>query len=781
MTQLRKTVDLTDHDEERQIATGALLVPDRIDSQGDYFEPATIERIAHDYMRRLQAGEATLKLMHAVDAAEKLSLVENRVLDEPETIGETEHAAGTWIVSVKVADPDVWQLLKDGVLGGFSIGGDNVDGETLPPEEVPDEIERSDEWPADAPVQRIDDVRINEFSAVDRPAVAPAQVEVLKADLEKEHTDALEAGGEACIQALVERGHDRTDAERLCAAIHKQELPQPVKDCKDSVLEDNPGMSESEAIAICRDQLGMAADALKQEDVDTTPPQDVRDAAQTALDTRDDPEVDVSGCGTQTGWTRANQLASGESLSEETINRIVSFLSRHLAQAPDDLSTLDRDSCQRVMIQAWGGRPGLRWAESVQEQLANLHGLGVEAYRRAWAAKFEDDHVMTSKGETTVTKQEYNQGDWVVWEQADGDTRGRVVRSITAEGETFGDSEYTGDANVPQADEDDPVYLIELWDGFGDDASARESNQSGPDTVHVVHLESRMTEVEDPRDREAAAAGLLERAKSLLTPGSTDDAGDSAEDSEDIDMEKVGRTLSRANVAEAKAVHDAAATMLEREGTPDHTGARTYSADPDDEFEMGEHYQKMLRKQDIPMPGQAQLLYPDRDTAMTVAEDMGLTGVHEHDFDGETFFMPGESHDEFRDAVGDMGQATHGDEEETSANEPAGSGVDTDTTPDDKMTDDTEKTSDEPPAWADALTEKVEAIEARVDEIDDDAEKMADAPEWAQDLAEKVSDLDERVDKMATKTADTEQVGGAEKSAETTDEASAFKAALGGN
>ena len=759
MTQLRKTVDLTDHDEERQIATGALLVPNRIDSQGDYFEPATIERIAHDYMRRLQSpdGDATLKLMHAVDAADKLSLVENRVLDESETVGETEHDAGTWIVSVKAEDADVWQLLKSGVLGGFSIGGDSVEGVEQSPEDVPDDIERSAEWPADAPVQRIDDVRINEFSAVDRPAVAPAQVEVLKADLEKEHTDALAEGGEACIEALEERGHDRADAERLCQAMHKadgkQDLPPEVADCKDSVLADNPGMSESEAIAICRDQLGMAANALKQEDVDTTPPQDVRDAAQTALDTRDDPDVDVSGCGTQTGWTRANQLASGESLSEETINRMVSFLSRHLAQAPDDLSTLDRDSCQRVMVQAWGGRPGLRWAESMQEQLANLHGLGVGAYRRAWAAKFKNGHVMTSKGETTVTKQEYNQGDWVVWEQADGDTRGRVVRSITAEGETFDDSEYTGDANVPQADEDDPVYLIEVWDGFGDDASARESNQSGPDTVHVVHLESRMTEVEDPRDREAAAAGLLERAKSLLTPGSTDDAGNSAEDSEDIDMEKVGRTLSRANEREAKAAHDAAATMLERASCPDHSSARTYTADPDDEFEMGEHYEKMLAKQDIPMPGEAQLLYGDEDTAMSVAEEMGLDGIHEHTLDGETFFMPGSSHAEFEETMGGMGQGGHDDDHEQGEHE-----------------DDKAQTSDEPAesgagAGADADTDTDTDTDTETKMSDEKLDTIIDK---LNDLDERVDEIDERVDKVAGKTADSDQVeGGTE--AETTE------------
>ena len=54
---LRKTVDLTDDvDDEQQIATGALLVPNRVDTQGDFFRPEAIRAIAHDHIYRLQRG-----------------------------------------------------------------------------------------------------------------------------------------------------------------------------------------------------------------------------------------------------------------------------------------------------------------------------------------------------------------------------------------------------------------------------------------------------------------------------------------------------------------------------------------------------------------------------------------------------------------------------------------------------------------------------------------------------------------------------------------------------
>ena len=119
---------------------------------------------------------------------------------------------------------------------------------------------------------------------------------------------------------------------------------------------------------------------------------------------------------------------------------------------------------------------------------------------------------------------------------------------------------------------------------------------------------------------------------------------------------------------------------------------------------------------------------------------------------------------------GDKGQ--HSDDK-PDKNAPGGD------TPDDDMTDDINDK-------VDALEEKLDTLSEKLDEEDDtEAEKEDEQDDELSEkldaIAEKVSDLDERVDKMATKTADTEQVGGAEKSAETTDEASAFKAALGGN
>ena len=364
-----KTVETIAKNDDEQVAISAVLVPDEVDRQLDF--------LREEGVRNLYNPDADIGVMHAVfnnDAASS----EHRILDGPETIGGEEYAAGTWIERREYQDDELWQLVEDGILEGRSIGGELDETREYAPGEVPDDVAFPANVPSDRGATEIVDGSVSEVSDVDVPAVPNAEHAVVKTDLGKDVLD--EAATEAeFIQAMSQRGHSEDEARRLWDYMQsagksdatKQELDPDVHECKESVLEDNPDMSESEAIAICRDQLGMSADKLAAEDVDTTPPEDVQAAAQAALDVRDDPDVDVSDCGTQTGWTRANQLANGESVSEETINRMVSFLSRHLAQAPDDLSTLERDSCQRVMIQAWGGRPGLRWAESVQEQLEN--------------------------------------------------------------------------------------------------------------------------------------------------------------------------------------------------------------------------------------------------------------------------------------------------------------------------------------------------------------------------------------------------------------------------
>lgn len=69
-------------------------------------------------------------------------------------------------------------------------------------------------------------------------------------------------------------------------------------------------------------------------------------------------------CGTAVGKARANQLANGENISEDTISRMASF-ERHRQNSQKDLG----DGCGRLMWLAWGGDAGIEWASRKLKQI----------------------------------------------------------------------------------------------------------------------------------------------------------------------------------------------------------------------------------------------------------------------------------------------------------------------------------------------------------------------------------------------------------------------------
>jgi hypothetical protein len=73
-------------------------------------------------------------------------------------------------------------------------------------------------------------------------------------------------------------------------------------------------------------------------------------------------------CATQVGKVRAQQLAQGEAVSLETVKRMYSYLSR--AETYYDES--DTEACGTISYLLWGGKAGLRWAESKLKELGEL-------------------------------------------------------------------------------------------------------------------------------------------------------------------------------------------------------------------------------------------------------------------------------------------------------------------------------------------------------------------------------------------------------------------------
>jgi ATP-dependent Clp protease protease subunit len=92
---------------------------------------------------------------------------------------------------------------------------------------------------------------------------------------------------------------------------------------------------------------------------------DYPDAAKNNARRALDHKKNGSDCGTRVGWLRANQIANGEGLSEDTVQRTYSFLSR--AEVYDQGKYFDKDGkeiCGSIMFDAWGGSAMKDWAEA---------------------------------------------------------------------------------------------------------------------------------------------------------------------------------------------------------------------------------------------------------------------------------------------------------------------------------------------------------------------------------------------------------------------------------
>ena len=115
-------------------------------------------------------------------------------------------------------------------------------------------------------------------------------------------------------------------------------------------------------------------------------------------------------CGTPVGKARANQLANGENISEETIARMASF-ERQRENSNKELG----DGCGRLMWLAWGGDAGVEWASRKLKQIRNEElAEGQTHYTidgKIWRGETHKDaqgRLMTGKVHTADSKPLYH-------------------------------------------------------------------------------------------------------------------------------------------------------------------------------------------------------------------------------------------------------------------------------------------------------------------------------------------------------------------------------------
>jgi hypothetical protein len=95
-----------------------------------------------------------------------------------------------------------------------------------------------------------------------------------------------------------------------------------------------------------------------------SPPAGARSAARRAIKFKEDGKA--KGAGTAVGWTRAGQLARGETISLSTVKRMFSYFSRHeVDKKGKDWGNSANPSNGYIMWLAWGGDAGFSWSRGI--------------------------------------------------------------------------------------------------------------------------------------------------------------------------------------------------------------------------------------------------------------------------------------------------------------------------------------------------------------------------------------------------------------------------------
>jgi len=306
---------LKEVDSEKRILMGAALVPNKqIYRRNDktdeeyyiYFSEDTVRKASELFFKKSNHQNATLEHSENVEGTTIVEswIVENSKQDKSAIYG-MDMPVGTWMVSMKIDNDEIYEKAKKGEVKGFSIEGYFAD----------------------------------------------------KYDLNTETLEDLE---------------ERFTVEELKELLSKEEL-ESYSDYPESVSNNaKKGIDLNKAVG--------------------------------------------NKCATQVGKVRAQQLANGEPVSEKTVKRMYSYLSR--AEVYYDQG--DKESCGYISYLLWGGKSAKNWAESKlkqieREDLASMvidEDFAIIDDRLAYATEDKAKEMAKDLGVEGVHEHEYEGKTW---------------------------------------------------------------------------------------------------------------------------------------------------------------------------------------------------------------------------------------------------------------------------------------------------------------------------------------------------------------------------------
>jgi len=98
-------------DDSTHYITGIVYEPLVEDAQGNYMRAEEIRKVAHWFAKN---GDK-VDIQHSFEAVEGVTVVENYIAPCEMEIGESAIAKGTWIMTVEVANGEVWEKVRSDV------------------------------------------------------------------------------------------------------------------------------------------------------------------------------------------------------------------------------------------------------------------------------------------------------------------------------------------------------------------------------------------------------------------------------------------------------------------------------------------------------------------------------------------------------------------------------------------------------------------------------------------------------------------------------------------
>lgn len=129
-------VELKEVDTEKRILMGAALIPNKQIYRKNkdkefyiYFSEDTVRKASELFLMRANQNNATLE--HEKKMLEGMSVVESWIIEDEKLDKSVKYGfslpKGTWMISMKVNNDEIWNKVKAGEVKGFSIEGYFVD------------------------------------------------------------------------------------------------------------------------------------------------------------------------------------------------------------------------------------------------------------------------------------------------------------------------------------------------------------------------------------------------------------------------------------------------------------------------------------------------------------------------------------------------------------------------------------------------------------------------------------------------------------------------------